>query len=91
MLGKPNGRSLSTRTRGEQRASLRHVAARYGFRRVERVHVVVNDGVTLATVAGIVHRYPRCVPVPLSVAIELVAAGARLTVEHLAPPPEARV
>jgi hypothetical protein len=57
------------------------VATRYGFRRVERVEVVIRNGSPLATVTGICHRYPRTVAVPLRVAARLVAAGAPLRVE----------
>lgn len=57
------------------------LAARYGFRRVERVHIRTRDGVRVATVTGVTHRYPRVVRVPVSVAARLVAAGAPLLVE----------
>ena len=63
------------------------VAARYGFRRVEHVHVRIDNGASVATVTGIAHRYPHSVRVPLSVAARLVAAGAPFTVERSEPPP----
>jgi hypothetical protein len=54
----------------------------YGFRRVDRVHIVVDRaGHATADVTGILHRYPRTVRVPLSVANELVLAGAPLDLE----------
>jgi hypothetical protein len=58
------------------------VAARYGFHRVEHVHILVGNGFAAATVTGICHRYPHAVRVPLHVAARLVAAGAPLTVER---------
>jgi hypothetical protein len=54
----------------------------YGFRRVDRVHIAVDrSGQATADVTGILHRYPRTVRVPLSVANELVLAGAPLDLE----------
>jgi hypothetical protein len=54
----------------------------YGFRRVDRVHVRVDrTGRATADVTGILHRYPRTVPVPITVANDLVLAGAPLDLE----------
>jgi hypothetical protein len=54
----------------------------YGFRRVDRVHIAVDrSGHAAADVTGILHRYPRTVRVPLSVANELILAGAPLDLE----------
>jgi hypothetical protein len=61
------------------------VAARYGFRRVEGVHIRIGRGGAVATVTGIAHRYPRSVRVPLAVADCLVAAGTPVTVERAEP------
>jgi len=47
-----------------------------GFRRVEVVRVCFDGDGAVATVTGVVHRYPRTVRVPLSVAARLIAAGA---------------
>ena len=80
-LGGPNGRSSRRQTRAA-RAGASDVAARYGFHRVEHVHILVGNGFAEATVTGICHRYPRAVRVPLRVAARLVAAGAPLTVER---------
>ena len=58
--------------------------ATFGFRRVDRVHVRVDGaGAATADVTGILHRYPRTVPVPLRVAAELVLAGAPLDLERV--------
>jgi hypothetical protein len=65
------------------------VAARYGFRRVEHVHIRINNGDSSATVLAIAHRYPRSIRVPLAVAMRLVAAGAPATIERAAPPEQA--
>jgi len=55
----------------------------YGFRRVDRVHVYVDQlGRASADVTGVLHRYERTVPVPLRVAAELVLAGAPLDLEQ---------
>jgi hypothetical protein len=54
----------------------------YGFRRVDRVHIAVDRaGHASADVTGILHRYPRTVPVPLSVANQLVLDGVPLDLE----------
>ena len=63
-------------------------ASRYGFRRVDLVHIRVENGTSVATVTGVAHRYARPVRVPLSVAAHLVAAGAPLTVERCDRPSE---
>lgn len=57
-------------------------AERYGFRRVERVHLAVGASGVVATVTGVTHRYPRDVRVPAAVAAHLVARGVPLTVER---------
>jgi hypothetical protein len=54
----------------------------YGFRRVDRVHIYVDRaGHASADVTGVLHRYPRTVPVPLRVANQLVLDGAPLDLE----------
>jgi hypothetical protein len=54
----------------------------YGFRRVDRVHVRVDaDGQATAEVTGIVHRYPRTIAVPMSVANDLILAGVPLDLD----------
>jgi len=55
----------------------------FGFRRIERVRVVLEGGHATAEVTGIVHRYPRTVRVPLRVATQLVLDGAPLTIERV--------
>ncbi len=62
------------------------VAARYGFRLVEHVHIRVDNGSSVATVTGTARRYPQSVRVPLAVAAQFVAAGTPLTVERTEPP-----
>lgn len=80
MLGIPN-KWASSPDRDERRDGLGRAAARYGFRRVNHVHVELTDGRARASVVRVAHRYPRATPVPLRVAAELVAAGAPLTVD----------
>jgi hypothetical protein len=46
------------------------------------VHIRVDHGITTATVMGVVHRYPRAVRVPLTVASHFAAAGTPVTVER---------
>jgi hypothetical protein len=54
----------------------------YGFRRVDRVHVrVAADGHATAEVTGIVHRYPRTIAVPMTIANDLVLAGVPLDLD----------
>ena len=55
---------------------LRHEIREAGFRRVELVRVYFEGETAAAAVTGIIHRYPRTVRVPLSVASRLIAAGA---------------
>lgn len=62
------------------------MAVRYGFRRVECVHLRTADGAVSATVVGVTHRYPRSIRVPLSLARRLVVAGAPLTVDGVERP-----
>lgn len=78
MLGRRT--APQTSQRDDDARSLGEVAVRYGFRRVECVHLRTVDGGVSATVTGTTHRYPRSFRVPLSVARRLVAAGAPLTV-----------
>jgi hypothetical protein len=80
-LGTPNGRSSGRQTSAAAHGGATDVASRYGFRRVEHVHIVLGNGSSLAMVTGVCHRYPRSVRVPLHVATRFVAAGAPLTVE----------
>lgn len=86
MSGHRYTESSTDRTAGTTRPNLRYVAARYGFRRVHHVHIVV-DGAATATVTGITHRYPRTTQAPLSVAAQLVAAGAPLSIEQVGSAP----
>lgn len=58
------------------------VASRYGFRRIERVHITSSKTTSTATLTGVAHRYPSSVRVPLEVAARLIAAGVPTTVEH---------
>lgn len=81
MLGWPNRRSSPRHTPAEGPSTLGDLGARYGFRRVECVHILVDNGRTVAEVTGVVHRYPRTVRVPLRFASRLVAAGAPLAIE----------
>jgi hypothetical protein len=69
----------------QARPSLPAVAAALGFRRVERVEVVVGEGAATATCTGIVHRYPRTVPISMASAGWLTAAGAPLRVVQADP------
>ncbi len=62
---------------------LRELARALGFRRVERVRLVVGEAGTTAEVTGVLHRCPRTVKVPLRAAARLAAAGARLEVVGL--------
>lgn len=57
-------------------------AAALGFRRVERVRLIVGPTRTVAEATGVVHRYPRTVRIPLDAARRLVAAGAPLRIDH---------
>ena len=65
--------------------SLASVAARCGFRRVHLVSVRSTGDRTLATVTGVLRRYPVTVPVSLATATRLAGAGAPLRVEHGGP------
>jgi hypothetical protein len=58
------------------------VARAAGFRSVERVRLTVGQGATLAEVTGVVHRYPRTVPISLTTAGRLVAAGAPVQIDR---------
>jgi hypothetical protein len=60
--------------------SLPDVAASLGFRNVELVRIVVDTDRTTASATGVVHRYPRTVPISLTAATSLAAAGARLRI-----------
>lgn len=82
MLGRPTRRSSEDHTPTDGRSTVGDLGARYGFRRVECVHILVTNGHAVAEVTGVVHRYPRTVRVPLSFASRLVAAGAPLTIER---------
>jgi len=54
-----------------------------GFQRIEVVRVVVDGRTTSATVTGVLHRYPRTVPVSLATARRLASAGAPVRVDHV--------
>jgi hypothetical protein len=87
-LGSPNSLPLDGRTSVATPENVAEVAIRFGFRRVEHVHIVVGEPTT-AMVTGICHRYPHSVRVPLAVAARFVAAGAPVTVEGTYEPREA--
>ena len=60
--------------------SLSVAAGAAGFQSVEVVRVVVDGTTAAATVTGVLHRYPRTVPVSLATARRLVTAGAPVRV-----------
>lgn len=62
-------------THGSSTVRRRSVADRLGFRRVEYVEIVVDRRGRRAYVTGTTHRLPHTVPVPWSLAAELIAAG----------------
>jgi hypothetical protein len=62
--------------------SLPRVAASLGFRRVELVRIIVGSTETTAEATGVLHRYPRTVPISITTAGRLAAAGARLRVDR---------
>jgi len=53
----------------------RSPAQRLGFRRIELVRIVIDDGAIRAYVIGTTHRLSRAVPVPWALATEIVATG----------------
>lgn len=53
-----------------------------GLRRVSYVRVRIGDAWVRAEVVGVGHRWPRSVPVPLSVAARLAAAGVPIVVRR---------
>jgi hypothetical protein len=63
-------------------AALSRVAAACGFRRVELVRVVLRPTGTSAEATGVVHRYPRTVPISLRTAGRLAAAGAPVRIDR---------
>jgi len=62
-------------------SSLPALARALGFRSVEQVRVITRNGRTWAEVTGVLHRYPRTVPVSLATATRLAGAGAPLHFE----------
>ena len=58
------------------------VARAAGFRSVERVWLIVDEGSTVARVTGVLHRYTRTVPISLATARRLVSAGAPVRLDH---------
>lgn len=62
--------------------SLAAVARAAGFRSIELVRVVVDRRATVAAVTGVLHRYPRTVPISLLTATRLVAAGAPCQIDE---------
>jgi hypothetical protein len=52
-----------------------------GFRRVECVHLIVDEHGTTAEVTGVTHRLPRTIRVPLRTAQALIDAGVPRRVE----------
>lgn len=78
VVGVPNIESVGRRQRNHrERYDCALIPA---FRRVERVRLIVDDGPLRAEVCGIGHRFPTTVPVSVKLAIQLVEAGAPLTV-----------
>lgn len=63
-------------------SALARVAGALGLRRVEQVRVIVGPTWAIARATVVVHRYPRTVAIPLSIAGRLVAAGAPLHIEY---------
>lgn len=64
-------------------------STRYGFRRLDCVRIRVGRAHTTAEVVGTVHRYPRIVSVPLSVAARLASRGVPVVVVRDHPKPTA--
>jgi hypothetical protein len=64
------------------RRSLQEACCAAGFRRVELVTLIVRGTDVTARATGVLHRYPRTVPISLTTAGELVAAGAPLSLER---------
>lgn len=62
-------------------ARLRAEARRAGFRRVELVSCITDGARAAAEVTGVLHRYPRTVPVSLATAARLAAAGAPVQIQ----------
>jgi hypothetical protein len=57
-----------------------------GFRRLDYVRFCLEDAAVRAEAVGILHRLPRVVPIPLSMATRLVREGASVVVEdHRSP------
>jgi hypothetical protein len=54
-----------------------------GFRRIERVRIVVGPSGATAEVTGISYRCPRSKRVSLRTAARLVTDGAPFTLEHV--------
>lgn len=71
---------MQARISQSTKPTLVSVAASLGFRTVECVRVVVTPDGTTAEATGILHRYPRTVPISLTAATLLAAAGAPLRV-----------
>jgi hypothetical protein len=53
-----------------------------GFKRVELVRLVVEGSGIAAEATGVLNRYPRTVPISLSTADSLIAAGVPMRMEH---------
>lgn len=58
----------------------------FGFRRVHQVTIAFDGPAPVATVTGVLHRYPQVLRVPLRVASSLVAAGAPLRITRTGGP-----
>jgi len=72
------GRQAMTSTRGSgplRPGRQRSIAERLGFRRLEMIHVVVDDDGQRAYARGVSHRLPRTVPIPTALATEAIASG----------------
>jgi hypothetical protein len=54
-----------------------------GLRRIDHVRVFIGSGRPTAQVFGVGHRFPRTLPVSLSVAARLGDAGVPVHIEHV--------
>lgn len=60
--------------------ALARAARAAGFSRIECVRIVRTGSASRAEVTGVLHRYPRTVPVSMATARRLVAAGAPMSI-----------
>jgi hypothetical protein len=71
-------------------SSLSRVASSLGFRRIELVRILVRPTGATAVATGVVHRYPRTVPISMTDAGRLAAAGAPLRIDRIGEMPPMR-